>query len=73
MVEEDRDNEFGWWGKHHITQDEADDFFAACDRGENPEKPHRVIWIGPMTRKLMYDDFCEFRHKFSSVAPKDNK
>jgi len=70
MDEESRGNEFGWWGKYHFTQDEVDEFYDACNRGEKPEKPRRIIWIGPMTRKLMLDDFCEFRHNFSLLAPK---
>lgn len=42
-------NKFGWWGKMH----------KFCG-----EKEPRMVWIGPMTRKEMVEDFDVFRHNF---------
>lgn len=50
--------EAGYWGKYCVLKE-----------GTNPRK----IWIGPMTREEMIENFPEFRHSFRPDAPSVEK
>lgn len=50
------ESKIGYWGKMHCMEEEN-------------LKPCRLIWLGPMSKEEMIEEFAEFRHNFRSTPP----
>jgi hypothetical protein len=63
-----------YWGRYYTNKDLYDKFyddlenfnieFAEALRRQKKLGIIKMIWIGPLTKEEMMEDFCEFRHNF---------
>ncbi len=66
MNRQDERPNYGYWGKRERIRTPS----LSITNEENLENS-RIVWVGPMSRDKMIDDYDEYRHNHSETLPDD--